>query len=65
MVSTGPFTYSTRSADPTHRRDEPDATEVVRFDGTLARRTIGVWRSERMAVQVAAIMNQWGSGEMR
>jgi hypothetical protein len=58
------FTYDVRPADPCHRKIDPDAHEVMRYRDGRTKRSMGVWRSERMATQVAAILNNWASGEL-
>lgn len=58
------YTYDVRPADPCHRTDDPDAHEVIRYRDGRTQRSMGAWRSERMATQVAAVLNQWATGEV-
>lgn len=57
--------YEVRQADPSDRRDEPDAYEVRMMNGEKPVRVVGVWASRWTALRIADVLNTYTGGQMR
>lgn len=57
--------YVVRAADPSDRRDHPDATEVRMMNGDKPIRVVGVWETAEDAAVVADFLNDAASSQIR
>lgn len=59
------WTYDVRPADPYHRGDHEDATEVVVYFDGKPQRIMGVFETARIATMIAGVLNQYVHGQVR
>lgn len=57
--------YVTRAADPSDRREYPDATEVRMHNGDKPIRVVGVWETAEDAAYVAGLLNDAAGRQIR